>query len=267
MRRLPAVANRFYPGNNKALTHAVEELLPPLPRDSKDAIGVVSPHAGYTYSGSVCGETLSTIRIPETVIILGPNHHGHGAPIALSTTIWEMPMGKVPVNNDFNDVLLDATPLIEVDESAHRAEHSLEVQLPFLQALQDNLSIVPLVISRLSYSMCQDVATALAETINSTETPALILASSDMSHYVSREVATKHDQLALEKLTSLDPEGLYNTVFDNRISMCGIIPATIMLQAAKLLGATRAEVTRYTDSGEVSGDTNQVVGYAGAVVT
>ncbi len=267
MSRSPAVANRFYPGEEKSLKRAVNDLLPRQVSAKYDAVGVVSPHAGYIYSGAVCAETLGTINIPETVVIIGPNHHGQGKPIALSTTNWQMPMGDIPVNTDFSKALQKASAVIEVDESAHQFEHSLEVQIPFLHALQKNLSIVPLVISHISYALCQEIAQTLATTIEKYSGSVLMLASSDMSHYESRESATRKDRLALDRLEALDPKGLFQTVSDNRISMCGVIPVTIVLQAAMLLGANRAEVLTYTDSGVVSGDTHQVVGYAGAVIS
>jgi AmmeMemoRadiSam system protein B len=266
MSRHPAVANRFYPGNASELTSTVRELLPDPPPAKQNAIGAVAPHAGYIYSGSVCAETLNAIHIPETVVILGPNHHGQGAPISLSTTTWHMPMGDISVNKVFTKHLLEATPLVVEDESAHRFEHSLEVQLPFLQALQKDLTIIPLVLSHISYAMCKEIAEGLAKAIKQYKKPILILASSDMSHYESRENASKKDHLALDRLTALDPEGLYQTVDDNRISMCGVIPVTIMLQASILLGANTVTISRYTDSGDVSGDTDQVVGYAGAII-
>lgn len=267
MNRQPAVANRFYPGEDKPLRDEVEKYLPKGSSTAKKAIGVISPHAGYLYSGAVCGETLGSVEIPETVVILGPNHHGQGSPISLSTATWKMPMGDVLVNMEFIDFLTKASPVIEVDETAHKFEHSLEVQLPFLQTLQKNLTIVPLVIGHISYGMCSEIAKSLAETITQYKKPVLLLASSDMNHYETREMATRKDKLALEKITALDPEGLYRTVLDKRISMCGFMPTTIMLQASLLLGANLAEIIRYTDSGEVSGDTEQVVGYAGAVIS
>lgn len=267
MSRLPAVSNRFYPGNTKELISTVQELLPPSPSTKKNAIGVVAPHAGYVYSGAVCAETLCSIHIPETVIILGPNHHGQGAPISLSTATWQMPMGDIMVNKIFAKYLQEAAPMVMVDESAHQFEHSLEVQLPFLQELQTNLTIVPLVLSHISFAMCKELAECLAKAIEQYQKPVLILASSDMSHYESRETASRKDSLALDRLTALDPEGLYQTVKDNRISMCGVIPVTTMLHASMLLGANNVEISRYTDSGYVSGDTHQVVGYAGAIIT
>jgi len=178
-----------------------------------------------------------------------------------------MSMGDVPVDLELARELLKQDSPIQEDETAHNYEHSLEVQVPFLQALQKNLTIVPLCISHISYSDCQAVADAISKAVNSFEKDILIVASSDMSHYESRESAQRKDHMALENLLNLDPEGLYSTVINNRISMCGIMPVTIMLLSCLQQGATKAELIRYTDSGEVSGDTNQVVGYAGAIIS
>lgn len=268
MTRLPAVADRFYPGTNKALTKAMQELLPAAGKVEKtEALAVVSPHAGYIYSGGVAGETLGAVVIPETVVILGPNHHGQGLPVALSTTTWTMPTGDVPIDIDFAERVVAGDSPIQKDEIAHRFEHSLEVQVPFLQAQQPNLSLVPIVLSHLSYSLCEEVGNKLAATIIETGKNVLIVASSDMSHYETREEATKKDSRALAKIEQLDPQGLYETVHDQRISMCGVVPVTVALIAAKILGATSARIVRYTDSGEISGDTDQVVGYAGIVIS
>ncbi len=268
MSRSPAVAGRFYPGEQDVLKDTVTELLENYnPPKIENCIAVVSPHAGYVYSGTVCAQTLKSITIPETVVVLGPNHQGRGASIALSTQDWDMPTGKVPVNRDFSEQLLQANPEVTADESAHQYEHSLEVQVPFLQVLQDNLSIVPLALSQLSYLECENLANSLADTISQYGKPVLMLASSDMSHFESRENTVKKDTLALEQLTALNPKGLFQTVRGNRISMCGVIPVTVVLLAALRLGANKAEVIRYIDSGEVSGDTDQVVGYAGAVIS
>lgn len=265
--RLPAVADRFYPGEEAALDKMVTGFFDAVPASSKiKAIGAVAPHAGYVFSGSICAETLKNIVIPETVVILGPNHQGYGPPVALSKENWQMPWGEVPVNKDFADLLSGADAGIQVSDSAHRYEHSLEVQVPFLQKLQPRLTIVPLVLSRLSYSACQGLAQVLADSIKEFKYPVLLLASSDMSHYESRQQAQAQDTMALDQLTALNPKGLYTTVLDNSITMCGIIPVTVALQSAMLLGANTAHVVRYSDSGAVSGDTQQVVGYAGAVM-
>jgi MEMO1 family protein len=267
MARHPAVADRFYPGNSTALTREVQNLIGTQPAHKQKAMAVICPHAGYIYSGGVAAETLRQVIVPETVIILGPNHHGQGAEIALSTTTWEMPMGNVPIDTELAEMLVHRSPLIRKDEVAHRFEHSLEVQVPFLQEMQKNLAIVPLVIAHIPYSMCEKVADNLSESIKESGKNVLILASSDMTHYESRSVAAKKDRLALDRLLALDPAGLYQTVVDRRITMCGFIPATIALLASMQLGARTANLVRYTDSGEVSGDTDQVVGYAGVIIS
>jgi AmmeMemoRadiSam system protein B len=264
--RVPAVADRFYPEDPTALIRSIQEMTP-LKTTPRKAKAVVLPHAGYIYSGAVAGETLAQVEVPETVIILGPNHHGQGTPVALSTIPWQMPMGLVPINTTIANALLNTSPAITVDETAHRFEHSLEVQVPFLQARQKNLSIVPLVISHVPYPLCQETGAALARVIAGTDEDILIVASSDMTHYESRTSASKKDHYALQKLTDMDPALLYRTVLENNISMCGIMPVTIALIASIALGATRTELVRYTDSGAVSGDTNQVVGYAGVVIS
>ncbi len=266
--RQPAVADRFYPGTAKALSQTVTKLFPATQKANKSkALAVVSPHAGYVYSGALAAKTLSAVEIPETVIILGPNHHGQGAPISLSTETWNMPLGTVPVDMEIANQLLDISEHIKIDETAHRFEHSLEVQVPFLQMLQQNLNIVPLVLSQISYPLCEEVAESLARVIQGSNKELLIVASSDMSHYEPRRIAEGKDRSALKCIERLDPYQLYRTVIDNHISMCGIIPVVIAILAAKACGAKNASLVGYTDSGYTSGDSNQVVGYAGVVIS
>lgn len=267
MTRQPAVADRFYPGDAPALGELVNTLLTKYQREkTTEAIGVVSPHAGYMYSGDVCAETLSRITIPETVVILGPNHHGLGASIALSQTPWKMAFGTVPIDESFSKIVAEADKNIQVSEAAHQFEHSLEVQIPFLQKLQKNLHIVPLALSHLSLQKCKELGKNLAEAIDRFDKAILLLASSDMNHFASREIGSKKDNLALTELLALKPEELYATVARNSISMCGVIPVTVVLYAALQLGADTAELIRYCDSGDVSGDIEQVVGYAGVII-
>jgi AmmeMemoRadiSam system protein B len=200
------------------------------------------------------------------VVILGPNHHGRGAALALGTEEWRMPMGTVPVDRQLAAAILERSTAIVADEEAHASEHSLEVQIPFLQQVQPHLQIVPIVVGHLPYGVCQAAARDLAGAIASHPKPVLLVASTDMSHYESRRQASRKDRLAIERILALDPRGLYDTVIGQRISMCGIMPTTIVLLAALELGATRAELVEYTDSGAASGDTDQVVGYAGLIV-
>lgn len=265
MLRQPAVADRFYDGDPTGLRHSLSRLIPET-ADKVEAKAVISPHAGYIYSGGVAGETFARINIPETVVILGPNHHGQGAPLAVGTQDWDMPSGEVTSAKELTEILLDSSALFTADNSAHRSEHSLEVQVPFLQYLQKNLHILPVVVSRISLRQCHEAATELARAVRRFNRPTLLVASTDMTHYLPRRQAAQQDKLALNHILKLDADGLYDTVFSHRISMCGVIPAAITLLAALELGAEQAELVRYTDSGEVSGDTEQVVGYAGVVI-
>ena len=269
MIRSPAVAGQFYPGNKVSLVKALSTLIPDIsPEERKEALAVISPHAGYMYSGGVAGETIGSVNVPENVVILGPNHTGYGAPVALMDHgVWDMPMGKVKINEELAAEIAQSSSQIQVDDVAHRFEHSLEVQVPFLQHMQKNLTIAPLVVSHVSYQTCVSVGNALAEAIKKHGKQVLIVASTDMTHYESRESAGSKDSMALERIKALDPEGLYNTVVGNRISMCGIMPTTVTLIAAMALGAKKAELIRYTDSGEASGDISKVVGYAGLVIS
>ncbi len=267
MNRQPIVADRFYPGDRIQLEAMIHDLSPSPAPAPRPALVVVSPHAGYVYSGAIAAETMAQVIIPETVIILGPKHHGQGATVALSTHTWTMPMGEVPIDRAVAEALLRESDLITADELAHQFEHSLEVQVPFLQARQTKLQIVPLTIGHISHDDCRELGQALARTIRSSNKTILIVASSDMSHYETRESASRKDHAALAPLLALDPQGLYQTVIGQRISMCGIMPVTVALHAAIELNASRAELVRYTDSGEVSGDTEQVVGYAGVVIS
>jgi len=266
--RQPVVAGRFYPGTEGELRRAMAALMPEVdPAEQEDALAVVSPHAGYVYSGMVAGETLARVRLPATVLLMGPNHHGRGAPAAIDRRVWRTPLGETGVDRELADKILDAGAGIVEDETAHDHEHSLEVQVPFLQWRRPDVALVPLVLAHLSYEDCRLAASTLAAAIRALGRPVLLLASTDMSHYESRQQATLKDRRALERLAALDPAGLYRTVHELRISMCGVIPTTIALLAALELGADQARLVRYTDSGAVSGDTDQVVGYAGAIIT
>lgn len=265
--RIPAVANRFYPGSTRALDLALQDLFAPYQnREQNKALVAVSPHAGYVYSGALAAKTMSSVIVPNSVLIIGPNHHGQGASVALSLEDWDMVGSSVPNNLKLGRLLLDNSDIIHADEVAHKFEHSLEVQIPFLRFQQKDLAITPLVVSAISLPQCEEIAIAIAKSIQAYDKDVLIVASTDMSHYESRENAKKKDELALLAIRELDPEALYRTVFNNRISMCGVIPVVISLMAAKLLGASTAIQVGYTDSGYVSGDSDQVVGYAGIIV-
>jgi len=268
MIRSPAVAGQFYPARPDLLRQQVRQLLEPPVAEPVPALGVVSPHAGYIYSGRVAGETLARVVVPRRVVILGPNHHGAGQPLALSgAEAWRSPLGDVPLDLPLRQTLLAAIPELAVDDQAHRYEHSLEVQLPFLQQLQGGLQILPICVGPLPLEQLLAVGRALGRELGRLEERCLLVASSDMTHYESAASARSKDMSALEKVLELDAEGLYRQVRGARISMCGVLPTVIMLAAARELGATSAELVRYTHSGEVTGDDAEVVGYAGVVIS
>lgn len=266
MDREPAVAGRFYRDDAAGLAAEVDGFLSSGRGEAgaAPAIGLIAPHAGYVYSGAIAGEGYARVRVTDTVLVLGPNHTGLGAPAALwPDGRWRTPIGEVPVDPALTAALADG-PGVQADETAHRFEHSLEVQVPFLQRSRPGVSIAALCLSHLSLSDCRRIAGTVA---TATSRPgALVVASSDMSHYLPAETARALDQRALDRILALDPEGLYEVVHRERITMCGIVPATVMLLAARERGATRAELVRYGNSGEASGDMRRVVGYAAVVV-
>lgn len=265
MIREPAVAGRFYPGSPADLAREVDTFLAtPHPAP---ALGVMVPHAGYLYSGAIAGATFSRVAIPPIVIILGPNHHGTGAPAALyASGAWRTPLGEVAIDAALAQRLLDSTA-VQADVTAHRFEHSLEVQVPFLQRLNPAVRIVPLCIGSLPLKELLELGGALGRVLATEAVRPLLVASTDMTHYEPGPVARIKDERALDHVLALDPAGLCQTVRSGGITMCGVLPTVIMLAAAKELGATRAELVRYGNSGEVTGDQSEVVGYAGVVVS
>jgi AmmeMemoRadiSam system protein B len=231
------------------------------------ALGIIAPHAGYMYSGAIAGAVFGNIDIPGTVLLLGPNHHGIGSRAALYPTgEWLTPLGSVPVNSRLARLILDHAHMIAEDISAHQFEHSLEVQVPFLQVARADVTIVPLCLGFCDYESCRDLGVGVANAIKEYGDDVLIVASTDMSHYEPLESARKKDDYALRKILELDPKGLYEVVSSKAISMCGIIPATVMLIAALEMGATKSKLLKYATSGDISGDFRQVVGYAAVTV-
>ncbi len=218
------------------------------------------------YSGACAGQVYGRVALSETVIILGVNHRGQGAALALDgNDCWETPLGNAAVNSDLRSRLLDASELFAIDSEAGRLEHSLEVQVPFIKYLNPESRILPITIAAHRLADLLAAADALAGLLKENAT-VMMVASSDMSHYIAADDARELDGKAIEQLLRLDGPGLYRTVQENRISMCGVAPAVIMLAAAREAGATAAELVCYTNSGEVSGDFNEVVGYASLIV-
>lgn len=267
MARRPAVAGRFYPSNPVALEREVASYFDAGVTPVR-AFGVVSPHAGYVYSGRVAGEVFSRVEIPERVVVLGPNHRGTGSDAAaMASGKWNMPMGDVAVDGELSKKILELSKIVVEDAKAHAMEHSLEVQLPFIQAIRDDFLLTPLALGHLNLGECLSLGEDMAKAIREIKEDVLIVASSDMTHYESHESAKEKDMDAVEHILKLDPEGLYNTVRGRGITMCGVIPVTVMLKAAMELGAKVAELIDYRTSGDTSGDYSSVVGYAGLVVS
>ncbi len=266
--RRPAVAGQFYPGDPAALKNDLQLLTGGgTPPQEPRAVALMVPHAGYMYSGRVAGVTYTAARLASRIVILCPNHTGVGEPIALyDEGAWDTPLGAVPVDAPLARAILEGCGAARVDAAAHRGEHALEVQLPFLQHLLGRFSFVPICIGTLRLPVLLDLGRAVAAALAAAPAETMVIISSDMSHYLPADVAEKRDRRALDRLLALDPEGLHRIVLDEDISMCGIAPATAGLQAARLLGARSARLVAYSNSGETTGDFSSVVAYAGVVV-
>jgi AmmeMemoRadiSam system protein B len=267
MKRKAFVAGQFYPGNRERLRETIETLAGPAAGRPKprQALALVSPHAGYIYSGGVAAAVYASTVLPPVIVILGPAHREIDSLFAIQADgSWSTPLGDSPIERDLARKIISGCPLVEENEPAHLWEHSLEVQLPFIQFFREDAALVPITISHeAGYGELETLGRALAEAVRAHGREALVVASTDMSHYVSQKTAEKKDGLAIDKVLALDPAGLFATVVDERISMCGFQPTTAALVAALALGAKQAELVRYATSGDASGDYSQVVGYAG----
>ncbi len=267
--RHPAVAGRFYPRNREELRTEAQTYLSQAESQQPlvEAIGCIAPHAGYMYSGHVAGAVFARVRIPRRCIVLCPNHTGMGRALAIvSDGAWETPLGEVPIDGELAASLKRQFPALHDDLAAHRAEHAAEVELPFMQLRQPELRFVPIALCTGQFEPLEHLGQALANVIAGLKEPVLIVASSDMNHYESDAVTRVKDHRAIERILTLDPRGLYDVVTGQDISMCGFGPAVAMLTAARQLGAHSAELVKYATSGDVSGDRDMVVGYAGVVV-
>jgi MEMO1 family protein len=266
MQRQPAVAGQFYAGNGKQLLSDLAALIP-VAHGQRKVTGIIAPHAGYIYSGAIAGQAYASIELPATVLILGPNHRGAGAGAALYPDgEWLTPLGPATINSRLNTLLQQHVPLIRSDTVAHQFEHSLEVQLPFIQYLRPDATISAVCLGHGDYEAVRQIGEGIAAAIRAYGADVLIVASSDMTHYESAESARRKDNLALEKVLGFDPQGLLQVCRSERITMCGVVPAAVLLVAAGDLGATQAELVAYGTSGDVTGDNRQVVAYAAVTV-
>jgi len=268
--RHPAVAGKFYPGSAYDLRAEASAYLsfPETTNESRlRAVGCIAPHAGYMYSGHVAGAVFARIEIPRRCVVMCPNHTGMGRALAImSQGSWETPLGEIPIDTGLAESLKQQFPALEEDSAAHRAEHAAEVELPFLQLLQPELTFVPIALGTGKFEILEQMGRALAQVIAQQTDPVLIVASSDMNHYEPDAVTRAKDHRAIERILTLDARGLFDVVMQQNISMCGLGPAVAMITAARELGARSAKLVKYATSGDVSGDRGMVVGYAGIVV-
>jgi MEMO1 family protein len=278
--RCPTVASQFYEGDAEALRAQINScFLHPIgpqkiPKVNmhmhpRSIVGLICPHAGYLYSGPVATSAYYELAVdgkPDTVVLLGPNHTGFGSGLALMLEgIWQTPLGNIEVDSELADAILHETSIVDVDEVAHRYEHSIEVQLPFLQFLYgDKFKIVPMCFLKQDYDSAVEVGRALTEALGASNT--VVIASSDMTHYESAKAAAAKDQAALKKVADMDAKGFFETIETKNITACGFAPITALITYANGVGA-KAKVLSYHNSGDITGDHTSVVGYAAVKFT
>jgi len=269
--RPPAVAGRFYPGKADALSRDLDKYLGPGADSAEKvetALGCVVPHAGYMYSGHVAGAVFRQLPARPAYVILCPNHTGRGAPLAMmSSGNWQTPLGQVAIDSALAKSVHEGCHLVTDDAAAHSDEHSLEVQLPFLQRMVKAFSFVPIAIGVGGYASLESLGRGLAQAARRSDKPFLVVASSDMNHYEPDGITRVKDRKAIDRILALDPAGLYDVLRREDISMCGYGPAIAMLTFAKEMGAQKAELIKYATSADTSGDRSAVVGYAGIIVS
>lgn len=267
MPRLPAVAGRFYPSDPVELSSLIAEY---TERQTGSAPGHVKaclvPHAGYIYSGHVAGAVFASISIPKKIVILGVRHRPPGSPAAIiSNGAWRTPLGDAPIDEKLAQALRSACPLFSEDSMAHSKEHSLEVQLPFLQTLEPQFSFVPIALGTAHFETLVSVGEAIGRVLAAENQEVLLLTTSDLNHYEEDATTRLKDRKAIEQLLKMDERNLYETCRKEDISMCGLGPAVAMLTALHGLNARKAELIRYATSADRSADLEAVVGYAGMI--
>lgn len=267
MLRLPAVAGQFYPGNPKELSALVERYTKEEKSQKKVSVrACLVPHAGYIYSGGVAGAVFGRLSLPKKILLIGVRHYPRGEALAiLSEGAWRTPLGDVSIDTTFATSLREECPALREDSVAHSKEHSLEVELPFLQVLNPDFSFVPVAVGTLRFEELAETGEGIARVLQQSKEDILIVTSSDMNHYEDDETTRRKDRKAIDQMLNLNAKGLYDICRSEKISMCGLGPAITMLTAMNSLHVTKAELVRYATSGDVSGDRDAVVGYAGMI--
>ena len=264
--RQSVVAGRFYPGSAAQLRQTIERLVDPQAAP-EDIVGALVPHAGYEYSGAVAGATISRIAFKETFVVIGPSHTGRGQPFSVfADGGWRTPLGEVAVDGELARRAVALSRYLEEDEVAHLQEHSVEVQLPFLQYFKPDVRIVPVVLASAEVEVYREIGRAIAGAVKETGREVVLLASGDLTHYESQASAEKKDRAGIEAILAFDEELLLRRVRDMDISMCAYAPAATMIAACRELGGGRPELVDYRTSGDATGDYTAVVGYAGIVI-
>jgi AmmeMemoRadiSam system protein B len=260
-------AGQFYPAGEEKLRSMIRSFEVATQKKER-AIGLMAPHAGYVYSGQVAGAVYSAVNIPDKAIILSTKHHASGKDLALwEKGHWETPLGASEVDAEMSRRLMKYCPAVEFDESAHLQEHSAEVQLPFLQYFNPAVKISVMGVHSENLRDLQKVGAGIAKAVKAEEGNVLIVASSDMSHYVPQNIAKEKDKIALDAVVALNEEKLFEVILRHGISMCGYMPTIALIAAGKELGARAGRLVLYATSGEASGDFDSVVGYAGVIIT
>ena len=266
MTRQPVVAGQFYPAQAAKLKEMIRGMVSETAA-REDVIGLVSPHAGYIYSGPVAGAAISRVRFKDTFIILGPNHTGMGKPLSIMTEgTWETPLGPVEIDSELAGRILSGSQHLQEDARAHQFEHSIEVQIPFLQYFKKDVRIVPITLAYADAATYKELGKEIAQAVKDLKKEVVIIASSDMTHYEPQESAQRKDRKAIEAILELNEDELLRRVNELDISMCGYAPTVALISAARKLGATSAELVRYQTSGDTTGDYSAVVGYAGILI-
>ncbi|MCZ7381094.1 MAG: MEMO1 family protein [Candidatus Methanoperedens sp.] len=262
--RAPAVSGQFYPRSKNDLDREISRCFEGVPPGERQVLGGVVPHAGYIYSGNTAAFVYSALPKADTFVFLGPNHTGYGSPVSVSGESWSTPLGEVASDGEF----IKALPkrIIDLDETAHKYEHSIEVQLPFLQHRFEDFSIVPICMGMQDEETALDVGMELAEAVRKVNKRIVIIASSDFTHYKPDKMARENDAYYISSILEFDIPGFYRKLYERSASVCGYGPIAAMLTATKNLGAKKASLLKYSTSGDTTGDLAAVVGYAGIVV-
>jgi AmmeMemoRadiSam system protein B/AmmeMemoRadiSam system protein A len=265
MIRKAVVAGQFYPASPDKLREMIASMADDRV-EKEEIIGLVSPHAGYIYSGLVAMATISKVKFKDTFIIMGPNHTGLGRAFSIMTEgTWRTPLGDAEIDSELARSILISSKYLDDDRIAHRFEHSIEVQLPFLQYFQKEIKFVPIVLTQASGVVYKEIGDAIVRAVKDLKREVVIIASSDMTHYEPQSSAQEKDKKAIEAMLTLDEDKLITKVEELNISMCGYAPVVSLLIAVKALGAKKAELVKYQTSGDATSDYSSVVGYAGLI--